>query len=339
MDGNVTLRGNPNVTILVDGRKSRISLDMLNANMIDKVEVMTTPSAKYDPDGMAGIINIILLKNKFAGKTGKVGLNVDQYEGFNLSGTYNIFKNDFNLFTTYSHKMKHREGKGHRKTIYMHQPNPEEHSWFANIPNVIVDYSEMNGDYYRHPESSNLKMGFEKYFNENSMVAFDVTYINHEGTDTSYINLYTKEINNPSSIINTTTINEESGFDLNYGFGYFIDDDKKGTSFSLQIDYDDHNDEESIRYLNTDIETDTDDIGETKILMIDYSAPLFARTSKALSRMNEQFRDKKVQKTYWAVVDNAPPNNCGTLDNYLQKNGKQTNHITWQQHTESYHIS
>ncbi len=50
---------------------------------------------------------------------------------------------------------------------------------------------------------------------------------------------------------------------------------------------------------------------------------LFARTSKALSRMNEQFRDKKVQKTYWTIVDNAPPNNSGTLDNYLLKNQKQ----------------
>ena len=50
---------------------------------------------------------------------------------------------------------------------------------------------------------------------------------------------------------------------------------------------------------------------------------LYARTSKALTRMNEQFREKQVQKTYWAVVDNAPPNNSGTLDNYLQKNQKQ----------------
>ena len=50
---------------------------------------------------------------------------------------------------------------------------------------------------------------------------------------------------------------------------------------------------------------------------------LYARTSKALTRMNKQFREKQVQKTYWAVVDNTPPNNSGTLDNYLQKNQKQ----------------
>ena len=50
---------------------------------------------------------------------------------------------------------------------------------------------------------------------------------------------------------------------------------------------------------------------------------LYARTSKALSRMNEQFREKKVQKTYWAVVENLPPNTIDTLDNYLRKNQKQ----------------
>ena len=50
---------------------------------------------------------------------------------------------------------------------------------------------------------------------------------------------------------------------------------------------------------------------------------LYARTSKALSRMNEQFREKKVQKTYWAVVEKTPPTESGTLENYLQKNQKQ----------------
>ena len=50
---------------------------------------------------------------------------------------------------------------------------------------------------------------------------------------------------------------------------------------------------------------------------------LYARTSKALSRMNEQFREKQVQKTYWAVVDSAPANDSGTLENYLLKNQKQ----------------
>lgn len=50
---------------------------------------------------------------------------------------------------------------------------------------------------------------------------------------------------------------------------------------------------------------------------------LYARTSKALKRMNEKFKNKKVQKTYLAIVNNAPPNTSGTLENYLKKNQKQ----------------
>ena len=50
---------------------------------------------------------------------------------------------------------------------------------------------------------------------------------------------------------------------------------------------------------------------------------LFARTSKALSRMNEQFKNQKVQKTYWAIVNKMPPNNSGILKNILQKDEKK----------------
>ena len=50
---------------------------------------------------------------------------------------------------------------------------------------------------------------------------------------------------------------------------------------------------------------------------------LFARTSKALRRMNEQFKNQKVQKTYWAIVNKMPPNNSGTLSNILQKDEKK----------------
>ena len=50
---------------------------------------------------------------------------------------------------------------------------------------------------------------------------------------------------------------------------------------------------------------------------------LFARTSKALRRMNEQFKNQKVQKTYWAIVNKMPPNNSGTLSNILQKDERK----------------
>ena len=133
---NINLRNNPNVTILIDGRKSQLDVKMLNANMIEKVEIMTTPSAKYDPDGMAGIINIVLSKNEFIGKSGTLSFNNSFFEknkfdsndnivsnkvvdgGQSLSGSFNYFKNDWNVFTTYGLNFKNRQRIGQRKTIY-----------------------------------------------------------------------------------------------------------------------------------------------------------------------------------------------------------------------------
>ena len=113
IDGNITLRGNSNVKVLINGRKSNISVNMLNADMIEKVEVMTIPDAKYDPDGTEGILNIILSNNEYVGTSGNIGINVAEWHSSKLSGTINRLKNDFNIFSSFSfrdaHKIKRSE--------------------------------------------------------------------------------------------------------------------------------------------------------------------------------------------------------------------------------------
>jgi len=108
-DGNISLRGDGNVTILIDGRPSGLVLgdgqNLLNslpANSIERVEVVTNPSAKYDPDGTSGIINIVMKKNKLKGFNGIVSATAatgNQYEGsFSLS-----YRNKrINSFVNYS---------------------------------------------------------------------------------------------------------------------------------------------------------------------------------------------------------------------------------------------
>lgn len=82
-DGRVMLRGEGSVTVLIDGRPSSLSggngktlLDALPAGSIERVEIVTNPSAKYDPDGTSGIINIVLKKNKLSGFNGLVSTNM-----------------------------------------------------------------------------------------------------------------------------------------------------------------------------------------------------------------------------------------------------------------------
>ena len=115
-DGKISLRGDGNVTILIDGRPSTLSgsagksmLDALPANMIERIELVTNPSAKYDPDGTSGIINIVLKKNKLRGINGNVTLNSATGNILNGSTSLSVRNSRMNLYGTYSYR--HYEGE------------------------------------------------------------------------------------------------------------------------------------------------------------------------------------------------------------------------------------
>ena len=97
IDGNVTLR-NAAPTIFIDGRPTTLTLDQIPADIIDKVELITNPSAKYDASGgNAGIINIVLKKNKKSGYNGGIRTGIDSRGKVNLGGDLNLRQNKVNL--------------------------------------------------------------------------------------------------------------------------------------------------------------------------------------------------------------------------------------------------
>ena len=122
-DGEVSLRGNPNVKILVNGRPNRSGgeVDNIPASLIDKVEIITSPSAKYDPEGMAGIINIVLKKGRFEGLNGsfKVNGKHNSFNSFdNMNGTtfYANYRTDkFNSYGSISFNNRARTQEGFRE--------------------------------------------------------------------------------------------------------------------------------------------------------------------------------------------------------------------------------
>lgn len=99
IDGNVSLRGNSDVLILIDGKPSALmsaanqadALEQMSASTIDRIEVITSPSAKYKADGTAGIINIVTRRRKNPGYSGLLRVNVgnDGRSNYGLSGNYN----------------------------------------------------------------------------------------------------------------------------------------------------------------------------------------------------------------------------------------------------------
>ncbi len=94
IEGNVKLRGSEDFNVYIDGRPTVLepsdALKQIPASAIDKIEIITNPSAKYDPEGVAGIINIILKKSKLQGINGILNLNagVDEKYGGNILLTW-----------------------------------------------------------------------------------------------------------------------------------------------------------------------------------------------------------------------------------------------------------
>ncbi len=120
LDGNVSLRGSSNVQILIDGRPSGLSgpagqafLAQIPSQTIDRVEVITNPSARFDPDGMAGILNIVLKKNKLAGFNGT--LQATPATGGNASAAVSLnYRNErLNVFSNLSVNRRDRFSAGH----------------------------------------------------------------------------------------------------------------------------------------------------------------------------------------------------------------------------------
>jgi len=123
-EGNVSLRGSDNIRILIDGRPSNAinvaeALRQLPADAIDKVEVITNPSARYDAEGGSGIINIILKKGKNQGLNGTFIASTGLPETYGLSGNLNYKTEKLNYFTTLGYNHRTSEGAGLTNTSYL----------------------------------------------------------------------------------------------------------------------------------------------------------------------------------------------------------------------------
>lgn len=109
IDGNVTLR-NASPQIYIDGRPTTLSLDQIPADAIESVEVITNPSAKYDASGgNAGILNIVLKKNKRSGYNGTINAGVDKRGGVNGGASLSVRSNKINVsLAGFGNQMRNR---------------------------------------------------------------------------------------------------------------------------------------------------------------------------------------------------------------------------------------
>ncbi|RMF57021.1 MAG: TonB-dependent receptor, partial [Bacteroidetes bacterium] len=119
-EGKVSLRGNQNVAILINGKPAPVRGDFLPAflqqipsSMIERVEVIPNPSAKYDPDGMAGILNIVLRQDAELGLGGGISLSAATGDKYNASGNLTYQKGRLTLAGSYGYRNDQRENGGY----------------------------------------------------------------------------------------------------------------------------------------------------------------------------------------------------------------------------------
>ena len=125
VDGNVSLRGNQSVTILINGKPSGLvgissndALKQFPSESVEKVEIITSPSARYDAEGTAGIINIVLRKNKLKGLNGSLSSNIGDPKSYGLSGNINYRTKKINLFTNTGYSIRSYENPSYSDTEY-----------------------------------------------------------------------------------------------------------------------------------------------------------------------------------------------------------------------------
>lgn len=176
VEGNVSLRGNDNVRILIDGRPSSAiniteALRLIPADAIEKVEVITNPSARYDAEGGGGLLNIILKKGKNQGINGTFIGTTGYPKNNGISGTVNYKTKEFNLFTTQGYN--HRDNPGNALT----------NSRYLNDDNSTRDYMNETRENERANKSYNGNFGFDWFLSESLTWTNTVNYRRSSGNN------------------------------------------------------------------------------------------------------------------------------------------------------------
>ena len=129
VEGNVSLRGNENVRVLIDGKPSNAiniaeALKLIPADAIEKVEVITNPSARYDAEGGGGLLNIVLKKGRTNGLNGTFLATTGYPDNHGINATINFKGDNFNFFTTQGYNYRSNPGNSFVDTEFYSNNDP-----------------------------------------------------------------------------------------------------------------------------------------------------------------------------------------------------------------------
>jgi len=219
--GAISMRGNQNVRVMVDGKLSNIPaaqlLKQIPSTSIKSIELITNPSAKYNPEGMSGIINIVLHKNTKIGFNGNInlGLAYQVNAKFNSAIDMNYRNGKFNLYGNYGNNINKNRNFGN-----IFRPNGNSEQLFEFLENT---------------KNHLFKVGLDFYLNEKNTISVFTSQNNAaNGTQgTTDILFYDDLAFNQTQLF----FNDNDNKSQQYNFDYKLDFAKDGHNIELEVDY------------------------------------------------------------------------------------------------------
>lgn len=233
----ISMRGNSNVRVLIDGKPSNVSIEQLLQQIpsasIKQIELITNPSAKYNPEGMSGIINIILHKNSQDGFNGSINTGVT----FGITPKTNSALN-----------LNYRVGKVNFYTNYGFNHGINANNGF--VDSERPDQENYQNFKFKNKNSSHLiKLGMDYYINDKNTLS---AYTNQSFTDGSGNGLttvaYENLINrNTTQLFGSSSNNKNQTYDVVFKHDF----DKKDENLELQLNYSHTVNDENTKYNET----------------------------------------------------------------------------------------
>ncbi|WP_169630238.1 TonB-dependent receptor domain-containing protein [Flavobacterium humi] len=226
--GQVSLRGNSNVTILINGRQTGLTLnnalDQIPALSIERVEIITNPSASYQATGSAGILNIILKKNKKDGINGQLTLRYGVPIDSRIGSSVNYKTDKLNFFATVGQRYTDYIGKYSSNQLYNQ----------SGFNKALLQMEDEN----RHDDGKLFYGGFDYYLNDKETITMAYNINVTKDSDKSLIgyDYYTENALDSVLVRNTKSVENRSYNQLE--LNYLRNFDKKGRKFTVDFQYD-----------------------------------------------------------------------------------------------------
>ncbi len=236
IDGNVSMRGS-NANILIDGKPSSMSatvlLEQLPAEMIDRIEIITNPSSRYDSEGMSGLINIVTKKNKKQGLNGIANASIGTRHKYSAGVNLNYKNKKANYFFGADARYNQRFMKGESFREYEAGDS--------------LNYLNQEADGLRKGQNYNIKAGADIFFNEKTSLTLsgNMRYgLSDDEEDNDYV---TTDFNDSISEQSLRT-SEEDEQDFNYDFaaGFKRTYETKGKEWTADASYSSNRAEENM---------------------------------------------------------------------------------------------